>query len=136
MKTLLKKKDCRKGTTTVEFAMTVPLVFLLFFGAIDFSRFNMLSHSIDNAAYEGARRGIVPGATTDEVRAEVERLLAIVGARSATIEIQPDEIRSDTQNITVSVSLPMNLNAYLAPRFLEGKTVAASCTLVTESSKL
>ena len=136
MKTLLKKKNCRKGTTTVEFAMTVPLVFLLFFGAIDFSRYNMLLHSIDNAAYEGARRGIVPGATTDEVRDEVERLLAVVGARAATIEIQPDEIRSDTENVTVSISLPMNVNAYLAPRFLNGKTVDASCTLVTETSKL
>ncbi|MBX3440075.1 MAG: pilus assembly protein, partial [Planctomycetaceae bacterium] len=56
----------RGGATTVELAIVLPVLFLFVFSAIEFSRLNMLRHLASVAAYEGARQGIVLGATADE----------------------------------------------------------------------
>ena len=57
----------RTGATTVEFAITVPILFSLLFTAFEFSRMNVIRQTAVNAAYEGARRGIVPGASETDV---------------------------------------------------------------------
>ena len=62
----VKKPHERRGTTTVEFALTAPIVFFLLMGAIELSRANMLRHTTVVAATEGARNGIIPGATSAE----------------------------------------------------------------------
>ncbi len=54
---------------TVEFAICFPLLLLFFFAAFEFCRANMIRQTADNAAYEGARRAIVPGATAEDARA-------------------------------------------------------------------
>ena len=58
----------RRGATTVELALTLPILFLLVFGAIEFSRAHMLQHTTEIAATEAARQAIVPGATAEECR--------------------------------------------------------------------
>ena len=58
----------RRGATTVEFAMTAPVLFLFLFAAMEFSRYNMVSQTATNAAFEGARQCIVPGAAPPTAR--------------------------------------------------------------------
>ena len=50
----------RRGAVAVEFAITVPFLFLILFGSIEFSRANMLRQTVSQAAYEAARRGDIP----------------------------------------------------------------------------
>ena len=57
----------RRGAAAVEFAMTAGLAFFFFFAALEFCRVSMMRHTVQNALYEGARIGIVPGATASDV---------------------------------------------------------------------
>ena len=59
----------RTGAVMVEFVIVAPLLFLFFFAAFEFCRVAMIRHTADNAVYEGARIGIIPGATADEAAA-------------------------------------------------------------------
>ena len=125
----------RSGTTTVEFALTAPLLFFLLMGAIEFSRANMLQHTAVVAATEGARRSIVPGGTAAECEQTASRELEIVGFTSATVVVSPSVIVEDTPEVTVSVSIPMTgENGFVLPKFLIGGTIEKSVTLQRESA--
>jgi Flp pilus assembly protein TadG len=71
----------RTGAAAVEFAIVAPVFFILVIAAFEFGRINVIRHTADNAAYEGARIAMVPGATAAEAVAEAERILRIVGTR-------------------------------------------------------
>jgi Flp pilus assembly protein TadG len=124
----------RRGAALVEFALTVPILFLILFVSVEFMRVNTIVNSIENAAYEGARRGIVPGATAAEIIADAKALTDAVGIRGAVIDVQPPTIAEDTPEITVTVNVPADSNAFVAPRFFAGDTISKTCTLSREVS--
>jgi Flp pilus assembly protein TadG len=124
----------RRGVALVEFALTVPILFLILFVSVEFMRVNTIVNSIENAAYEGARRGIVPGATAAEIIADAKALTDAVGIRGAVIDVQPPTIAEDTPEITVTVNVPADSNAFVAPRFFAGDTISKTCTLSREVS--
>lgn len=123
----------RRGATAVEFALTAPILFMLVLGAIEFSRANILVHTASIAATEAARKSIVPGATSAEVRQAALDQLAIVGIRDATITTEPADIVEDTPQVTVNLSVPVSMrNGYLLPRVFLGRSVFKSVTLQRE----
>jgi Flp pilus assembly protein TadG len=122
----------RRGVTAVEFAITCPLVFVLFFGQLEFSRANLMRHSIQSAAYEGARRGIVPGASADDVQTEALTILNAVGTRNPTITVAPAVILADTPEVTVTVSISLNNNSWGAAKFFKDRTLSSTVTLKRE----
>ena len=79
----------RRGALTVEFALVVPVLFLFFFAQLEFSRANMIRNMITTACYEGARAGVVPGATADQVRATAQNILDIAGVSVSEITVTP-----------------------------------------------
>jgi Flp pilus assembly protein TadG len=93
------------GVVTVEFAICAPILFFFFFAALEFSRVNMIRQSVENAVYEGSRRGIVPGATAADCRAAAQNVLNTVMARNATIDVTPAVIVQDTPEVTVAVAV-------------------------------
>ena len=48
----------RRGVAAVEFAVCLPVIILLVFGAIEASSFIFLKQSLNVAAYEGIRESI------------------------------------------------------------------------------
>ena len=122
----------RRGTTVVEFAVTLPLVLLLFFGSIEFARVNMLRHSAAQAAYEGARRGIVPGASAADVRTTAQAIMNSAFASTYTVDVVPTAIIATTPEVTVNISVPLADNSWVVPRFFAGKTLTRSFTLQRE----
>jgi Flp pilus assembly protein TadG len=126
----------RSATTTVEFAVTLPLVLLLFFGSIEFGRVNMLRHSAAQAAYEGARRGIVPGATANDVKTAATQILDSTFARSYTITVTPSTITRQTTEVTVAISMPLSANSWVVPTYFAGTTLSRSFTLQREQNEL
>jgi len=123
----------RRGVTTVEFALVLPMLLLIVFGAFEFSRANMLRNSIENAAFEGVRRGIIPGATASEAQTAAQDLLDILRINDSAITISPATIDDNTESVTVTVSAPMTMaNHYVMPKFFLGKTLTASITLPCE----
>ncbi len=128
-----RRRAARRGAVTLEFAVVAPLLFMFLFAAFEFSRANMVRHTADIAAYEGARRGMVPGATVDDVRACVREFLRNTHIKAESIEVSPSVISQETQYVTVDVSVPMDRNAWVTPRFLCGKKLNAKCTLARET---
>ena len=118
----------RQGALTIEMAFCIPIVFLILLGTLEFSRMNMLRNSIDNAAYEGARRGVVPGATASDCVTSANRVLTAVGANNATVTVTPPTLTDSTQQVSVAISIPMSSNSWGPARFLGGATLRAVST--------
>ncbi len=118
---LRRRSSRRNGATTVEFALTVPILFMLVMASIEFSRVNVLINSAKVAASEGARRGIVIGTTADEIEQVVLDELAVVGIGHADVYIKPDVVTDNTDLVAVGVSVPLDhRNGYVIPRFFVG----------------
>lgn len=122
----------RCGVVTVEFAICVPILLLFFFAALEFSRVHMMRQSVENAVYEGSRRGIVPGATAADCRTATQNVLNTVSIRNSTINVTPSVITPDTSQVTVSVTVPVNNNSWVAPLFFKNKLLSGTMTLRRE----
>ena len=123
----------RRGALTVEFAMTVPIVFTVFFGCMEISRMNMIRNTQNNAVFEAARTICVPGGTVATGTSTATTLMNAVGVTNATITITPNPITNLTTQVTVTISTPLTANLYLTPRFLTGITLTSTCTLKVEN---
>lgn len=123
----------RRGAVVVEFALTVPLLFLILFASLELSHANMVFNVAEAAAYEGAREGIVPGATAAECQASAQRLLDIAKVRGTTITVAPADLTTDTDTIQVTISVPYAANSIVTPNFTNGMTIQRSCVLSRES---
>ena len=126
------RKTNRRGAVVVEFAFTAPLVFLLLFGALELGHANMVFHVTEAAAYEGAREGIVPGASRDEVEAAVDRILQISNVRGATIEVIPADLNVLSNSIQVNIGVPYQQNTLIPPFFTQGLVIERGCKLTRE----
>ncbi|HEX6961939.1 MAG TPA: TadE family protein [Lacipirellula sp.] len=125
----------RTGAAAVEFAIVAPIFFLLLIASLEFGRLNVIRHTADQAAYEAARHAMVPGATVAEARDHADRMLRIVGARGATIDVQPAVLGPDVDEITVTVDVPLGQNGWITPRFTSDKTIHAVSRLKTERAR-
>jgi Flp pilus assembly protein TadG len=113
----------------------LPLLLLLFFAAFEFCRANMLRQTAENAAYEGARRAIVPGATADDARNFANAMLALLGTNGASVDVEPEVIEDETPEVTVTVTVPLNGNGFVAPLFLQGREIVSTMTLAREQNE-
>jgi len=135
MTTRLRDSSCtrqpfrRKGTTVSEFALVAPLVFFITFSCFEFARLNMIRNSAENAAYEGARAGIVPGATADDCKTAASAVVNHVLAYGETVTVEPAEISPDTESVTVTIEIPFDENSWVLPVFFPNKTITATRTL-------
>lgn len=122
----------RRGATAVEFAIVAPIFFLFLLAAFEFGWLNVLRHTADNAAYEAARAGMVPGATAADAVAKANSILKVIKTRNATVTVTPSVINEATDQVTVAIEIPLISNALVVPRFTKGKSIHASSTLRTE----
>jgi len=122
----------RRGAATVEFAVVGSLFFMTILAMFEFGRLNIIRHTADNAAYEAARQCMVPGATVREAEDIALRMMNVVGTRDTSVTVTPAVIGPDTDEITVTVQVPMNRNALVAARFSGSKTIQSTVTLRTE----
>jgi Flp pilus assembly protein TadG len=123
----------RWAAATVEFALCAPVFFFLVFGGIELSRVNMLIHTVESSLLQGARRGIIPGATADQCRKAAQDVLDIGRIRTSTITVSPATITDATTSVTISVSVPLNGNGYQASSVFLGKTISRTATLSREN---
>lgn len=125
----------RRGTTAVEFALVAPLLFLFFFAAFEFVRVAMIRHTADNAVYEACRIGIIPGATSGEVRAEATRIMNTIGASNVGLAVFPGRIDGDTEEVTVRIDVPLDQNSYVPNKFFAGRSIVRELTLRREGNR-
>ena len=124
----------RRGATVVEFALAGPILLILFLASVEFSRANVLIHTAQIAASEGARTGIVMGKTAADIRAVVQSELDAVGVRESNILVQPEVLTDATKLITVGVSVPLDeRNGYVTPQYFFGDYVFKITAIPRES---
>lgn len=126
-------RPARKGAVTVEMAIAVPILFLMVFAALEFCGMNVMRHSVDNAAYEAARRGIVPGATVADVEATADLIMTAAGATNIQVDVVPAVITEDIEELTVTVTLPVAGNGWITPIFFNSNDVLVGrCHMLRE----
>jgi Flp pilus assembly protein TadG len=123
-----RKNRDRFGATTVEFAFVLPVILTMFLGAIEITRLNFLRQTALNAAYEGARACVVPGATTADGQAEAMRLLTAVRAhRGATVNINMQQ-----SIVNVTITIPISQNSWGVGRFATNANIVRNFSLKRE----
>lgn len=116
----------------VEFAVTAPIVFLMFFAAFEFCRVAMIRHTVDNAVYEAARASIVPGSTAGQARAKAREILSTLGLQRANIRVTPRVLEPETPEVTVRIRVPIDGNTFAPSQFFNGRRIERTLTLSRE----
>jgi Flp pilus assembly protein TadG len=108
------KRTPRSGTTTVEFAVVIPVFFVFVLGLVEVGRGFMASHLLTNAARAGCRQGILQSQSTSTITTAVNALLSRQGIQGATTTVQVNGVVADAStaksndDITVIVSAPVS----------------------------
>jgi Flp pilus assembly protein TadG len=127
-----RKKQDRRGVALVEFAIVAPILFMFFFACIEFSRVNMIRNAIVDAAYEGARSAITPGATAADGISKANSILAYTKINGATVTCNPSTILSTTSTVSITISVNASNNLWFAPFYAKNMTMTKTCTLTKE----
>lgn len=133
MRQINRKRNNRRGTAALEFAIAGPALLIVIFLSIEFSRLSMIRNLTQNACYEGARAGMVEGATADEITARVENVLRMLATRGAEITVN-DGVTIDrtTETIKVNISVSMEANSFVLPWLYQGRFINSEIELRTE----
>lgn len=129
------KKQTRQlqyGAALVEFAFVLPIIMVFFYAMVELSRLMLLQHSVDTAAYEGARNAMVPGATSSDAITSAKQLLTAAKLTSAVITVEPTTIAESTPLITVRIELPVAENSWMPPFWFKSGKLVSEVTLLTE----
>jgi Flp pilus assembly protein TadG len=126
----------RRGAAVVEFAVVAPVFITLVFGMIEYGRMVMVQQMLTNASREGARVGVLDGATTAEVTSAVTTYLTNATVSGSTVTVTPNPPSSAGYGapVTVTVSIPFSQVSWLpTPMFLSGKTLTATSVMRRET---
>lgn len=130
------QKKKRRGAAAVEFALIVPVMLTFTFGLIEISRISLFKESMVQATREGARLGIKPSATTEEVITRVSQELGIMGIDGATVTIEPSSLSQagPGESVRVNVSVPVNQASWVGGYFSFGGTDIVAETVMRRES--
>jgi Flp pilus assembly protein TadG len=132
-KRLHRSRSQRVGAFTVEFAICSGLFFTILLAGFEFARFMYARHSVEQAAYESARVGIIPGRTPADVVAKANQILNATGVRNASVVVTPATFSATTQTVTVSIRCKYADSSWLKPVFLANTDMLSAITLDHEN---
>lgn len=127
-----RRRQRRSGASAIELALTLPILFFILFAAYESARANLLRHAARSAAYEGARVGIVPGVSAQDVEDTANAILATIGIRNADVTITPTQIQESSPTVRVDVAIDAEDNFFFAPFFFRDAVFAGDCELSRE----
>ena len=122
-----------RGAAAVELAFCLPVLFVFLFGSYELCRANMIRHAADAAAYEGARIGILPNATTEQVEDAVGFVLSSVGVSDFSVELIPTVLDNTVTKIRVEVTIPFRGNTNVSTFFIGDPEFLGHCELTRET---
>lgn len=123
----------RRGVTTVEVALTFPILMLILTLSIEAARLNTLRNTLENAAYEGARRAIVPGASATDVENSVRLILRSINTKDAVVTINPATLGNSSGPVVVTVDVPIASNSWVGQT--SSRHMVRACTLSRERTR-
>ena len=128
------QKSSRVGAAMIEFAICMPVFFLIAMGTIETCRMIYLRQSLKLAAYECARVGIMPGMTPDVLQAQCDVILGgrrIRNYQFSCVPPNPANLKfGDLFKTTVTVSAEEN--ALVGAWFYQSKLLSESVSIMAE----
>ena len=119
----------RRGVTSVEFALTLPILFLMLFGMVELTRLSNVGGIARNAAFIGARQTTIQSSTASDVTNRVAEYLNKLGVHEHTITIDPPVLDGTVLEATVTVEVPLNANnGFGMTQYVSGKSATVSVT--------
>ena len=118
-----------KGSAVVEFALVVPLVLALILCLVEVALVARTQLEVVNAAREGARRAVVPGATDEQVTTLVQNYLAKTTVSTGMSTVNPSLATAQSHDaITVVTTVNYSdvgfgLMDWISPNATFGATV-------------
>jgi Flp pilus assembly protein TadG len=125
------------GLAAVEAALLLPLVCLMLFGMIEYGWIFLKAQELNSAAREGARMAIIQSATSAEVIAKCDAMMADAGLGGSgyTLTLSPADISTLTpgQTLSVSITVPFsNIELIGMPSLLVPTTIGGSTSMAKE----
>jgi Flp pilus assembly protein TadG len=122
----------RNGAAAVEFALTAPILIMFLFAGLEFSRYNMIQQTANNAAFESTRQCILPGAAASDGQTAAQAILSAVGITGGVVTINPLTITNATISVTTTVAVPTTGNLWVTPIYTGTGTIKGTCTLTSD----
>ncbi len=131
---VIRRRKARHGAALVEFAIFLPVLVLIVFGAIEASGFIFLKQSLHITAYEVARNATRDDATNGSAQSIGNNLLQARQIRGASIDLGVADITKVPRGteLTVRVSAPTASNTQLSGKFIRNRTLTATVVMVKE----
>ena len=111
------KRKKSEGAVLVELALSLMVMILLCFGAMEYGWMFYRLQQVTNVAQAGARQGVLPDATNDDVTTTVANLMTAHGLADTgyTVTITPGDVTAVDPGdlITVRLDVPYGAEAGL-----------------------
>lgn len=128
----------RRGAAVVELAVVTPLLLTMLFGIMEFGRVFMVSETLNTAAREACRVGILQGSTTSDVEQRFMQAVAPLGSAVTSDMLTVEEVVPDGQSYTVvnvTVNVPyQNVSLFGDLLGLKTTTLSATCSMRKEGT--
>jgi len=135
----------RSGLATLELALTLSILFSICYGTIEFGYYFFVKNTMQGAAREGCRAGIVAGAANTDVNNAAINQLVVAGllptgsttSGNYTIVTSPSTVSSTSVGTTLTVTITATwgvVGANFRPMGLIGasKVLSAACSMRKE----
>jgi hypothetical protein len=124
----------RRGVAAVEFAVCLPVLVLLVFGAIEASSFIFLKQSLSVSAYEGIREATKLASNNTKARVRAENILSSRGVTNFNVDFPNGESSNLPRGdeIVIEVSAPTATNSPLLGQFIPNRTLTARVVMTKE----
>ncbi len=131
---LRKNSKKRNGAAIVEFALFLPLFFMITMATIETCRVLYLRQSLTIAAYECARLGVIPGMNLEAMQFQCDAIVDGRNLRNVTLTVDPPDLSSLNYGdpLTVTVETKADDNAILGTWFYRGRTLRETVVILGE----
>jgi Flp pilus assembly protein TadG len=130
MKSLVRRHRMRRGAELVEFALILPLIVMLFFGAIEAAQAVRVSHSLQEAAQAGCRVYSVKGTTKAQATAVIAEAMNNARIPQYTVVFKPSkkaDVDKSGEAVTVTVTTSFSNIAWISGGLLSEKVLRGAC---------
>lgn len=128
-----KPSGLRRGTTTVEFSVVAPALFILVVGAMQLFRFYAVANSVEMAVLEGARRGLLNSGHEPSAIQAAQGYLET--ARLSKVDVNAVRTKNTDGKyvLTITANCPMSGNGFLVPPGNK-LVIQRQCSILCESN--
>lgn len=123
----------RSGIAIVELALVLPVFVAIALATIDTCRVIYVRHSAKIAAYECARIGVVPGATSADLQAQCDAIMTKRGLKDYSYWLsQGLESLNRGELLKVTIRIPADTNWFNLSWFYKGSNFDESVTIMVD----